>query len=93
LIDKEFNLSDISFQSDYAVIHLKQSKTDPFRKGVDIHLHKLNHEWCPYTALNTYLMLRKAKCLYQSYDPLFINESGQALERNFFISKLRHLLD
>jgi hypothetical protein len=40
LFDKEFNvcLSDISVQSDYAVIHLKQSKTDPFRNGVDIQL-------------------------------------------------------
>lgn len=61
LFDKEFNLSDISFQSDYAVIHLKQSKTDPFRNGVDIQLHRLNHGLCLYTALNTYLMLRKAK--------------------------------
>lgn len=95
LFDKECNLclSDISFQSDYAVLHLKQSKTDPFRKGVDIQLHKLNHEFCPYTALNSYLLLRKAKGFFQSYDPLFINESGQALERNFFISKLKHLLD
>jgi hypothetical protein len=38
-------------------------------------------------------MLRKAKGFFQSYDPLFINESGQALERNFFIRKLKHLLD
>ena len=45
LFDKEFNLclSDISVQSDYTVIHLKQSKTDPFRNGVDIQLHRLNH--------------------------------------------------
>jgi hypothetical protein len=95
LFDKEFNLclSDISVQSDYAVIHLKHSKTDPFRNGVDIQLHRLNHELCLYTPLNNYLMLRKAKGFLQSYDPLFINESGQALERNFFISKLKHLLD
>ena len=42
--DSECNLCvcDVTFNSDLAILHLKQSKTDPFRKGIDIQLHKSN---------------------------------------------------
>ncbi|CAG2198720.1 unnamed protein product [Mytilus edulis] len=44
-------ISDISFTDNIANLHLKQSKTDPFRKGIDIQLHKINSHICPYRVL------------------------------------------
>ncbi|CAC5391515.1 unnamed protein product [Mytilus coruscus] len=70
----------------------EQSKTDPFRMGVDIQLHKLNHDSCPFKALHDYLIVRKTMFKFQNNSALFIDESGKALEREFFISKLKHLL-
>lgn len=33
-------IEDITFEEDYAILHLKTSKTDPFRSGVNIYLLK-----------------------------------------------------
>ncbi|CAG2190914.1 unnamed protein product [Mytilus edulis] len=85
-------ISDVLFYSDYVILHLKQSKTDPFRMGVDIQLHKLNHDCCPFKALHDYLIVRNTMFKFQNNNALFIDESGIALEREFFISKLKHLL-
>ncbi|XP_063404691.1 uncharacterized protein LOC134688145 [Mytilus trossulus] len=85
-------ISDVLFYSDYVILHLKQSKTDPFRMGVDIQLHKLNHDCCPFKALHDYLIVRNTMFKFQNNNALFIDESGKALEREFFISKLKHLL-
>ncbi|CAC5398830.1 unnamed protein product [Mytilus coruscus] len=60
--------------------------------GVDIQLHKLNHDSCPFKALHDYLIVRKTMFKFQNNSALFIDESGKALEREFFISKLKHLL-
>lgn len=92
--DPECNLciSDIRILPDLAIIHLKQSKTDPFRKGIDIQLHKLNTLLCPYKALVNYLQIRTAKQPCNPSDPLFITDSLTALDRNFFISKLKLLI-
>ena len=39
-------------------LRLKASKTDPFRKGVDIGVGKTNNKLCPVTAVLAYLALR-----------------------------------
>ena len=39
-------------------LRLKASKTDPFRKGVDVVLGRTHTETCPITALLAYLALR-----------------------------------
>ena len=37
--DKCIRIQDIWFNSDYSgILHLRNSKTDPFHKGVDIHI-------------------------------------------------------
>jgi hypothetical protein len=35
-------ISDINLSNDIATVYLKQSKTDPFRKGITIKLHKID---------------------------------------------------
>ena len=42
-------------------VHLKTSKTDPFRKGVDVFVGKTGNELCPVAAMLSYLTQRTAK--------------------------------
>ena len=95
--DKFYNASnlctsDVSFYQSYAILRLKESKTDPFRKGVNIHLHKVKHSICPFSALEKYFSVR-AKRSSQNFatEPLFITEFNQALERKYFLEKLKHV--
>jgi hypothetical protein len=66
----------------------------PFRKGVTIQLHISNHTSCPFSAIKKYLTVTRGRetpfCLS---DPLFIKEDGCALDREFFITSLKHILD
>ena len=39
-------------------LHLKQSKTDPFRHGVDVFLGRTNMVLCPVAALLAYIVVR-----------------------------------
>ena len=72
---------------------LKESKTDPFRRGICIQLHKINHSICPFLILQKYIASRIERRIYSSScDPLFITEFGQPLDRNYFIGKLKHVL-
>ncbi|CAC5424848.1 unnamed protein product [Mytilus coruscus] len=87
-------ISDISFKDNVANFHLQQSKTDPFRKGIDIQLHKINSHICPYRVLKRYLEIRKTfMSSYQNTDPLFVSIGNLAMEREFFITKIRHVLE
>ena len=38
-------------------VQIKQSKTDPFRKGVDLFLGRTSSDLCPVTALLRYLVV------------------------------------
>lgn len=94
--DPSFNLciGDVHIFINHAVIHLKASKTDPFRKGVDIQLHQTNHNICPFTVLKRYLAIRKGRGAPVSVsDPLFIKDDGNPLDRYNFIRSLKHILD
>ena len=84
-------IEDVSFENDYDILKLKQSKTDPFRKGVKIQFHKLDHELCPFKALKDYLVIRNYH-KFRNSDALFIDETGKSLERIYFINKLKNLL-
>ena len=86
-------ISDVLFYDDYAVLKLKESNTDPFRRGICIQLHKINHSICPFLILQKYIASRIERRIYSSScDPLFITEFGQPLDRNYFIGKLKHVL-
>ena len=42
-------------------ISIKQSKTDPFRKGIQLFLGTTDHIICPIKAILPYLALRRSK--------------------------------
>ena len=65
-------------------LHLRQSKTDQFGKGADIHLGRTKQDVCPVTALLAYLALRG-----NAEGPLFQCKDGTALSKQEFVSKLR----
>ena len=39
-------------------VHLKVSKTDPFRKGIDVYIGRTNNDLCPVAAMMAYLAER-----------------------------------
>jgi hypothetical protein len=85
-------ISDVLFYNDYAVLKLKESKTDPFRRGICIQLHKINHSICLFLVLQKYIASRIERIVYSSScDPLFITEFCQPLDINYFIGKLKHV--
>ncbi|CAC5392058.1 unnamed protein product [Mytilus coruscus] len=93
--DSTVNLSvtDVEILDSYAILHLKTSKTDPFRKGVSIQLHKSDHTICPFSVVQKYIANRKGREASCFSDPLFVKDNGSVLDRDFFIRSLRHVLD
>lgn len=71
---------------------LKQSKTDPFRKGIDIKLFRTKSTACPIQQLSAYLPMRNSTFACKPNDPLFIMENGNALTRSRFLEMLKQLL-
>ena len=68
-------------------VRLKQSKTDPFRLGVTIHLGKTNTLLCPVAALLSYLVVQG-----KQGGPLFQFRDGRALTRSRLVLELRKAL-
>ena len=58
-------------------IHLKHSKTDPFRHGVDIYLGRTGRDLCPVGALLAFMAVRPAV-----KGPLFVFANGTRLTRD-----------
>lgn len=90
--DPDVNLcvSDVRFQKDSACLQLKQSKTDPFRKGVTIRLFCNGTACCPTCHLHTYSLTRNKHVPPRSdMDPFFVTEGGQPLARRAFLFLLK----
>lgn len=91
LPDTHLSLSDVAIdckESPAMVqITIKQSKTDPFRQGVQICLGKTDKDICPISALLPYLAAR-GSCP----GPLFIQADGAYLTRQHFTSLLTSTL-
>ena len=68
-------------------VHLKTSKTDPFRKGVDIFLGRTYNELCPISAMLAYLAVRGG-----AEGPLFKFQNGLLLTRDRLVAELRKVL-
>lgn len=68
-------------------IHLKSSKTDTARKGVDLIIGRTYNSLCPVVALLGYLAVR-------GWDngPLFRWEDGSPLTRQALVLKMRNIL-
>ena len=69
-------------------LHLKQSKTDPFRHGVDVFLGRTNMVICPVAALLAYVAVRPSMA-----GPLFIYKDGTPLTRERLVVAVRHALE
>jgi len=66
---------------------IKQSKTDPFRKGVTIYLGTTDSIICPVRVMLSYLAMRGGQT-----GPLFISQNGHGITRRMFSSELDSLL-
>ena len=83
--------SDVSvdnvFEPSLVYVTIKQSKTDPYRKGATVCLAKAANELCPVLALLPYLALRG-----DQPGPLFILQDLTFLTRSKFTARLREIL-
>ena len=68
-------------------ITIKQSKTDSFRKGINLFLGKTSTELCTVTALLNYRVVRGKR-----KGPLFIFEDGRFLTRQRLVEKVMEAL-
>ena len=66
---------------------IKQSKTDPFRRGIDLFMGRTGNDLCPVAALLAYLTDRGAK-----KGPLFMFEDGRFLTRQRLVDCVRAAL-
>ena len=65
-------------------ITIKQSKTDLFRKGIELFLGKTDNELCPVVSMLRYLVERGT-----SSGPLFIFADGRFLTHQRFVLAVR----
>ena len=68
-------------------IRIKASKTDPFRKGVDIFVGRTGDDICPISAMLAYLTIRG-----EGPGPLFRFASGKPLTRDRLVTEIRSAL-
>ena len=69
------------------MVTIKASKTDPFRKGVNLYLGKTGASTCPVEAIRSYLCMRGT-----SYGPLFRFADKRLLTWQQFVEALRDKL-
>ena len=68
-------------------VFIKQSKTDPFRKGIHLFMGRTRSDICPVKALLNYLVLRGKK-----EGPLFLFPNGSYLTRQRLVVAVREAL-
>ena len=68
-------------------IHIKKSKTDPFRQGFHLYFGKTNNDICLVNSLLAYLIRRRG-----TPGPLFVMEDGRYLTRELFRAQLNTIL-
>ena len=78
---------DDSVSPSFVRVRIKQSKTDPFRHGVELFLGRTHTELCPVAAILGYLVVRGS-----GPGPLFQFADGRPLTRTRFVEKVREAL-
>ena len=68
-------------------LHLKASKTDPYRRGVDIVVGRTNTKLCPMAAVLAYLAIRDSSPGF-----LFKCQDGRLLTKSRFVNQVREAL-
>ena len=72
---------DITVQPHGAIaVHIKASKTDPFRQGATIYLYQNNSALCPVTALLNFISTHPTRSgpLFAWHDGRYLTRSGLA---------------
>jgi hypothetical protein len=89
--DVHLSLGDLAIDShdtpSLIRLAIKQSKTDPFRQGVDIYIGSTNGPVCPVKALIEYLWVRPS-----TQGALFLFESGAPLTQASLVARLQQAL-
>ena len=68
-------------------VHIKASKTDPFRKGVFLFLGTSGNDLCPVAAVSAYLAIRG-----RDPGPFYRFQSGAPLSRELLVKHVREAL-
>ena len=68
-------------------LRIKQSKTDPFRQGVEVFLGRTDSVICPVEAVVNYIGVHPS-----APGPLFIHQSGTPLTCTYLVSQLQAAL-
>ena len=68
-------------------VRIKQSKMDPFRKGVMVYLGRTGGELCPVAAVSAYLTVRG-----RAPGPFFVFKGCEPLSREIFVRRVRAAL-
>ena len=89
--DVHLNLSDLALDSQIkpsvVQLRIKQSKTDPFRQGINIFLGKTDVAICPVQAVIQYIAVRSP-----NPGPLFMLSEGTPLTRGYLVSLVQAAL-
>ena len=72
----------------FLTIHVKASKTDPFRRGVTVFVGRATVQLCPVAAILNYMVRRGP-----SVGPFFKFSDGRLLTRERFVKAVRSALD
>ena len=75
--------NDIKFSNNLILLHLRESKTDPFKEGVVLRIGSTNSSVCPVQALSRYIMTRG-----NTEGPLFMFQDGSLLTRSVMSTML-----
>ena len=86
LIPRDITVDDLQ-RPTMLKIHVKSSKTDPTRKGVDLLVGRTGNSLCPVVAMLRYLSMRGI-----DDGPLFREGNGNPLSRQNLIAKVRQAL-
>ena len=79
--------TDCKTNPSFIQLTLKASKTDPFRKGVEIVLGGTQDELCPVRAMFSYLRMRG-----EGEGALFRRQDGLPLTKPYFVRRIRESL-
>ena len=74
-------------QPSFITVNIKQSKTDPFRKGVRIIVSCAVGSLCPLAAVLSYMAMRRP-----GKGPSFLFRDGHPLTREHFVAEVQEVL-
>ena len=80
--------SDITIERTRMVVHIKASKTDPFREGMSLSIARTGSSMCPVRAIKKYCQVRP-----NMEGPLFCTSSGQYLTRVMMSRSVKNTLE